>query len=117
MKHRWQLELNSEFYSKSHFRNVRLLDHFWNLTAVIQKKCLRNDALTLRLSVSDIFNTGHHDALIDLGNYTLLHTNVFSGQRTAYSYQRINLSIRYSFNATKSKYRGQGAGQEMMKRL
>ena len=23
----------------------------------------------------------------------------------------------YSFNATKSKYRGQGAGQEMMKRL
>ena len=117
LKHRWQLELNSEFYSKSHFRNVRLLDHFWNLTAVIQKKCLRNDVLTLRLSVSDIFNTGHHDALIDLGNYTLLHTNVFSGQRTAYSYQRINLSIRYSFNATKSKYRGQGAGQEMMKRL
>lgn len=117
LKHRWQLELNSEFYSKAHFRNVRLLEHFWNLTAVVQKKCLRNDALTLRLSVSDIFNTARHDALIDLGNYTLLHTNVFSGQRTAYSFQRINLSIRYSFNATKSKYRGQGAGQEMMKRL
>ena len=117
LRNDWQIELNSEFYSKAHYRNARLLQHYWNLTAAVQKSLLKDKSLVLRLSVSDIFNTARHDAILDLGNYTLEQSDIFGGQRGQYSFHRINLSIRYSFNATKSKYKGQGAGEDMKKRM
>ena len=117
LRNNWQIELNSEFYSKAHYRNVRLLQHYWNLTAAIQKSLLKDKSLIVRLAFSDIFNTARHDALLDLGNYTLEQSDIFGGQRGQYSFHRINLSIRYSFNATKSKYKGQGAGADMKKRM
>ena len=71
----------------------------------------------VRLSCSDIFNTARHDALLDLGNYTLLQGEVFGGERGNYSFHRVSLSVRYAFNSTKSKYKGNGAGQDVIKRL
>ena len=117
LRNDWQIELNSEFYNKAHYRNARLLQHYWNLTAAVQKSLLKDKSLVLRLSVSDIFNTARHDAILDLGNYTLEQSDIFGGQRGQYSFHRINLSVRYSFNATKSKYKGQGAGEDMKKRM
>lgn len=117
LRNDWQIELNSEFYSKAHYRNARLLQHYWNLTAAVQKSLLKDKSLVLRLSVSDIFNTARHDAILDLGNYTLEQSDIFGGQRGQYSFHRINLSVRFSFNATKSKYKGQGAGEDMKKRM
>ena len=117
LRNDWQIELNSEFYSKAHYRNARLLQHYWNLTAAVQKSLLKDKSLVLRLSVSDIFNTARHDAILDLGNYTLEQSDIFGGQRGQYSFHRINLSVHYSFNATKSKYKGQGAGEDMKKRM
>ncbi|MGM9714469.1 MAG: TonB-dependent receptor domain-containing protein [Prevotella sp.] len=117
LKGGWQLELNSDFYSKAHYRNARLLDNYWNLTAVVQKTLLRDKSLTVRLSCSDIFNTARHDALLDLGNYTLFQSDVFGGERSHYSYHRVQLSVRYAFNATKSKYKGQAAGQDIINRM
>lgn len=117
LRNDWQIELNSEFYSKAHYRNARLLQHYWNLTAAVQKSLLKDKSLVLRLSVSDIINTARHDAILDLGNYTLEQSDIFGGQRGQYSFHRINLSVRYSFNATKSKYKGQGAGEDMKKRM
>ncbi len=117
LKRGWQLELNSDFYSKAHYRNVRLLDNYWNLTAAVQKTLLRDKSLTVRLSCSDIFNTARHDALLDLGNYTLYQSDVFGGERSHYSFHRVQLSLRYAFNATKSKYKGQGAGQDIISRM
>ena len=117
LRNDWQIELNSEFYSKAHYRNARLLQHYWNLTAAVQKSLLKDKSLVLRLSVSDIFNTARHDAILDLGNYTLEQSDIFGGQRGQYSFHHINLSVRYSFNATKNKYKGQGAGEDMKKRM
>lgn len=117
LRNDWQIELNSEFYSKAHYRNARLLQHYWNLTAAVQKSLLKDKSLVLRLPVSDIFNTARHDAILDLGNYTLEQSDIFGGQRGQYSFHRINLSVRFSFNATKSKYKGQGAGEDMKKRM
>lgn len=115
----WQLELNSQFYSKAHFRNVRLLQHYWDLTAAVGKKwqCRNAGTLTLRLAFSDIFNTARHDAILDLGNYTLLQSNVFGESRANYTFHRVSLSLRYTFNATMSKYRGTGAGDAAKQRL
>ena len=71
----------------------------------------------VRLSVADIFNTAKQDALIDLGNYTLKQGDVFGEGRGQYSFHRVALPVRYAFNATKSKYKGKGAGQDVIKRL
>lgn len=117
LKHDWQLELNSQFYSKAHYRNVKLMQAYWNMTAAVQKSFLKDKSLVVRLSVADIFNTAKQDALIDLGNYTLLKGNVFGEERGNYSFHRVSLSVRYAFNATKSKYKGKGAGQDVIKRL
>ena len=117
LKHDWQLELNSQFYSKAHYRNVKLMQAYWNLTAAVQKSFLKDKSLVVRLSVADIFNTAKQDALIDLGNYTLLKGDVFGEGRGNYSFHRVSLSVRYAFNATKSKYKGKGAGQDVIKRL
>lgn len=117
LKHDWLLELNSQFYSKAHYRNVKLMQAYWNLTAAVQKSFLKDKSLVVRLSVADIFNTAKQDALIDLGNYTLLKGDVFGEGRGNYSFHRVSLSVRYAFNATKSKYKGKGAGQDVIKRL
>ena len=117
LKHDWQLELNSQFYSKAHYRNVKLMQAYWNITAAVQKSFLKDKSLVVRLSVADIFNTAKQDALLDLGNYTLLKGDVFGEGRGNYSFHRVSLSVRYAFNATKSKYKGKGAGQDVIKRL
>ena len=117
LKHDWQLELNSQFYSKASYRNVKLLQAYWNLTAAVQKSFLKDKSLVVRLSIADIFNTAKQDALIDLGNYTLKQGDVFGEGRGQYSFHRVALSVRYAFNATKSKYKGKGAGQDVIKRL
>lgn len=117
LKHDWQLELNSQFYSKASYRNVKLLQAYWNLTAAVQKSFLKNKSLVVRLSVADIFNTAKQDAILDLGNYSLLQGNVFGEGRGHYSFHRVSLSVRYAFNATKSKYKGSSAGQDVIKRL
>ena len=117
LKHDWQLELNSQFYSKAHYRNVKLMQAYWNMTAAVQKSFLKDKSLVVRLSVADIFNTAKQDALLDLGNYTLFKGDVFGEGRGNYSFHRVSLSVRYAFNATKSKYKGKGAGQDVIKRL
>ena len=117
LKHDWQLELNSQFYTKAHYRNVRLLEPYWNLTASVQKSLLKDKSLVVRLSVADIFNTARQDALIDLGNYTLKQGDVFGQGRGNYSFHRVSLSLRYSFNSVKSKYKGKSAGEEVIKRI
>ena len=124
LRHNWKLELNSEFYSKSHFRNVRVLEHYWNLTAAIEKKwkCKSlfggdGGQLSLRLSCSDIFNTARHDVVLDLGNYSLFQSDIVGQDRSHYSLHRISLNIRYTFNTVKSKYKGQGAGKDAKQRM
>lgn len=100
-----------------HLHNARLYENFWNLTAVVQKSFLKDKSLAVRLSCSDIFNTAHHAVGLDLGNYFLYETNVCGGQRTLYTCQHLNLTVRYAFNSTKSKYKGKGAGQDIIKRI
>ncbi|MCI5662706.1 MAG: TonB-dependent receptor [Mediterranea sp.] len=117
LPHQWTVELNSEFYTRSHWGNAELLSHFWNLSAVVQKCWLKENALCLRLSVDDIFRTAEQTVGLDLGNYTLRQTHNNGSQRTLYALQRVNVSLRYTFNATKSKYKGTGAGQEVIQRM
>lgn len=113
----WQLELNSEFLSNFHWGNAEIKNCYWDLTFAVQKSWFNQDALSVRLSFSDIFKTAYHDVRIDLGNYVLTQSHINGQERSSYDKHRIKLSVRYKFNATKSKYKGTGAGKEIRERM
>ncbi|MBQ0057485.1 MAG: outer membrane beta-barrel protein [Bacteroidales bacterium] len=110
LKHNWQMECNLNLNSPGHVQNYRLMRWNAGLSATIQKTFLPNNALTLRLSANDILYRTGQDLLMDSGESQMYQCN-------RHSSQRINLSIRYAFNQTKSKYKGTGAGKDAKDRM
>ncbi len=90
--------------------NYRLMRWNAGLSASIQKTLLRNKALTLRLSANDIHYRTGQDILMDSGDSQMYQCN-------RHSTQRLKFTIRYSFNQTKSKYKGTGAGKDAKDRM
>ncbi len=109
-KHSWQLECNANLMTPGDVTNFRLINTSFNLSFVVQKCWLKNDALCLRASLSDVFQRNKQDIEMDCGYYTLT-------QRNKPSNHRLNISLRYTFNAQKSKYKGTGAGQDAAGRM
>ncbi|MCM1078921.1 MAG: outer membrane beta-barrel protein [Bacteroidales bacterium] len=111
LKHSWQLELNATVQSKGENMNFGLNRASATVNAVVQKCWLKNDALCLRLTAQDIFRTGSkQDITMDCGYYTINNVSRFGRQR-------VGLSVRYSFNTAKSKYKGTGAGADAVSRM
>ncbi len=110
LPHKWQIECNLNLNSPGHVQNYRLMRWNAGLSASIQKTLLQNNALTLRLSVNDILYRTGQDLLMDSGDSQMYQCN-------RHSSQRINFSIRYAFNQTKSKYKGTGAGKDAKDRM
>jgi len=113
----WQFDLNSEFLSRFHYGNAESRNCFWDLSFSVQKSWLENDALSLRLTMSDIAHTAYHDIRIDLGNYVMTQSPINGQSRNVYDTQCLTLALRYKFNATKNKYRGTGAGADVRSRM
>jgi len=109
-KHSWQLELNANMMTAGDFTSFRFKDPTFNLRAVVQKCWLKNDALCLRASLSDILLTSSCNLTMDCGYYEIYQTQSRSNQR-------LDISLRYTFNAAKSKYKGTGAGQAAASRM
>ena len=110
LKHGWQLELNSEFHSKADYSNVRLTCNYWWLETVVQKSLLKDNSLTLRLTWQDMVRKGNNDVFINYGSYHIYQTNMMD-------FNRIVFTVRYAFNATRSKYKGTGAGKDALSRM
>ena len=110
LRHNWQMECNLNFNTPGHVQNYRLMRWNAGLSASIQKSLLPGNALTLRLTANDILYRTGQDLLMDSGDSQMLQCN-------RHSSQRINLSIRYAFNQTKSKYKGTGAGKDAKDRM
>ncbi len=109
-KHSWQLEANLNGFTRGDFMNMRLLNDTWNLCFVIQKCWLKNDALCLRASLQDALQRTSQKVEMDCGYY-LLHQHCINNR------QRLDISLRYTFNAQQSKYKGTGAGKEAAGRM
>ena len=78
--------------------------------ARISKSFLKDNAMTITLTADDIFRTGHY--------YFNVHgIDSYNGNKIYRDYQRIGLQLSYKFNATKSKYKGTGAGLSEKSRL
>ena len=109
-KHSWQLEANANIQTKGDVLNFRILSPSYNVSFVVQKCWLKNDALCLRASISDVFQRSVQDMAHDCGFF-------YTVQKTRSRSHRLDISIRYTFNASKSKYKGTGAGQAERQRM
>lgn len=105
----WLVELNLQYRSKMNQDNNLLMRDMWSLEAAVQKSYM-NGNLTLRLSMNDILRKMREEVFVDYGNYNVYQ--LIDKQR-----QSLMLSIHYRLNATKSKYRGGGAGAEAKSRM
>ena len=106
----WQLELGSEYHSPGTMQNIRLTNHFLDLTAAVQKTLLKDGSLVIRLEGRDLTYMGHNNVFTDLGHYRITQSVLMDSQR-------IVLSLRYRFNTADNKYKGTGAGQDARNRM
>ena len=106
----WQLELGGEYHSPGQQQNMTLTNHYFDLTAAVQKTLLKDGSLVLRLEGRDLTYTGHNNIFTNLGHYNITQSVLMDTQRLVFS-------IRYRFNTTESKYKGTGAGQDARQRM
>ena len=106
----WQLEANLNVMTKGDMMQFAFLRNTYNLGLVVQKCWLKNDALCLRISMSDVLQKRTSEVFLDNG-YFQLH------QTTDQNYHRLNVTLRYTFNASKNKYKGSGAGADAKNRM
>ena len=76
----------------------------------LSKSFLKDDALSVTLTANDIFHTRHNA----MTAYSIGTSTTFTEY---YDHQRVGVTLSYKFNATKSKYKGTGAGQSERIRL
>ena len=76
----------------------------------LSKSFLKDDALSVTLTANDIFRTQHNA----MTAYSIGTSTTFTEY---YDHQRVGVTLSYKFNATKSKYKGTGAGQSEKSRL
>ncbi|MBQ6244161.1 MAG: outer membrane beta-barrel protein [Bacteroidales bacterium] len=110
LKKGWQLELGGEYHSPGQQQNMTLTNHFFDLTAAVQKTLLKDGSLVLRLEGRDLAYLGHNNVFSNLGHYSITQSVLMDSQRLVFS-------IRYRFNTTESKYKGTGAGNDTRDRM
>lgn len=100
--------LNMAYYTRS-FDALQETKGYFNMDVSVNKSFLKG-ALMLNLYANDILKT-QKDKFYLYGKNVIINRN-------CYTYTRcIGFTVTYNFNATKSKYKGTGAGTEEKKRL
>ena len=109
-KHSWLLEAGYQYISRMNVSNVETYRPIQSASMSVQKSFLKDDALTFRLTCSDIFNSSAEYALADFGRYIIDQSND--------NYNPcIILRVSYRFNSASSKYKGTGAGESAKSRM
>ena len=109
-KRSWQLEANLNVMTKGDMMQFTFLRNTYNLGLVVQKCWLKNDALCLRVSLSDALKMRVTEIFLDNGYYQLHQTS-------DPNYHRLNVTLRYTFNSSNNKYKGSGAGADAKNRM
>lgn len=106
----FMLDADFSYMTKGNAKNGRFLKPMWRADLSLQKSFL-NDQLNIRLDTENIFDSYRRDFLMYVSDMQTMHMKEFSTHCTA------RLTVRYKFNAAKSKYKGTGAGSEQLKRM
>lgn len=78
--------------------------------AQLTKSFLKDQSLKVSVTAKDIFHTAYR-------YFTIYGDRTFSSDRNYSDQQRLGIRLSYQFNATKSKYKGTGAGESEKSRL
>lgn len=108
-KNGWLAVIGFGFQTKGNYQNTYIFKNTYDLNFSISKTLLK-DKLNIKLSAEDILN---HDN----DTSTMYCPNVTLSQANKYYKRRVLLTIRYTFNVKKSKYKGSGAGNSEINRL
>ncbi len=110
LNHGWQFDINLMYRSKGYSYNFYNDTYNLRLGLVAQKSLLKDRSLTLRCAVLDCLQRNRVNESGDLGYNQFRQCNRFSTHK-------LLLSIVYRLNATRSKYKGTGAGKEAQARM
>ena len=101
------LGINGTWMTKGYDENIYIAENLVVLSASLYKSFLK-DRLSLQINANNLLE---QEQVV----------NIFSGMRTMLNKQvyhrQIDLTLRYKFNATKSKYKGPGAGESQKSRM
>ena len=104
----FQLGVNMETSTRGEESSYRITKPGSSVDFSLYKGFL-DEKLTVQLQVKDIFNTSSSDILMCSGSRITL----FEPE----SRRNFGITVRYKFNATKSKYKGTGAGESQKNRM
>ena len=110
LNHGWQFDINLMYRSKGYSYNFYNDTYNLRLGLVAQKSLLKERSLTLRCAVLDCLQRNRVNESGDLGYNQFRQCNRFSTHK-------LFLSLVYRLNATRSKYKGTGAGKAVIERM
>ena len=110
LNHGWQFDINLMYRSKGYSYNFYNDTYNLRLGLVAQKSLLKDRSLTLRCAVLDCLQRNRVNESGDLGYNQFRQCNRFSTHKLLFS-------IVYRLNATRSKYKGTGAGKDAQARM
>ena len=105
----WLLSMESYFVKKGNDEIGALASNTGSLDINLTKSFLK-DRLAFRIGGTDLFHTRKEGGI----GYTELMETI---QVSTYDSRQLVLTVTYKFNASRSKYKGTGAGQAEKKRL
>ena len=110
LKHGWRFDVNLMYRSSGCSYNFYNDTYNLRLGLVAQKSLLKDNSLTLRAAVLDCFQRNRMNEFSDCGYNQIQQNNRFSTHK-------LMLSLIYRMNATRSKYKGTGAGKDAQARM
>lgn len=110
LKHSWTIDLDYQYQGPFNHMVYLIDDPIHGMDLSVGKSFLKNDALSFRLTWSDVFNTQKEHVISDLGACYVNQTN-------RYYTSAITLRVSYRFNSAQDKYKGTGAGQSAKERM
>ncbi len=101
--------LMMSYNTKGHEQNIYISKPMFCTNISIYKACMKN-RLSFQLFVYDLFGTNDQHFVAYFGK---LRNMVYDASST----RKLSLTIRYTFNASQSKYKGTGAGTDQKGRM
>ena len=105
----FMISMDAWMQSKGASQNVYLEKIKSSVDVSIRKSFLK-DTLSVELKGTDLIDTNRECNFLRSGYYSIYQENTFDRRE-------FSLTIRYKFNATKSKYKGTGAGSSQKSRM
>lgn len=104
----FQLRLDMLVSTRGETETLRMLKPYGSVDVSVYKGFM-DDRLTFQLQANDLLDTSAPDVAMFSGNRVL---SAFQESRRSFS-----ITMRYKFNAAKSKYKGTGAGESQKSRM